>query len=250
MEQPSDKRLVVLNILSGQFQPDSPVIERSVLSAMASKPRPDLRDPSQVWFAGVPILFIYVGACMILHESIATPTAMALAILGFVLLTSCVWYFARKCDDALRQEARILQEPLKELNELLATINAYLENLDRRTSKYFHVVTNSKVTSYFVLTQISQTLKARIDEVAALLASPRRENLLISHQLLQGTLVFSDSFNGGAGNMHVVPLARLKTTVLQIFEFLDSELKILEEELQHRGEMPPADPAEDFGEPN
>ena len=248
MVQHSEKRSLVLSILDGQIQPDSPVIERSVLTALAGKPRPNLQDPQQIWFTGVPLLLLYAGACMLFREQLNSPALMAVIILGFLTLTSGIWYFARKRDDLLRREARVLKEPVEELKDLQKIINQYVGDLDRRTSKYFHLVTNSKVTSYFALTQITQALQTRITEVEDLLKAPRRENLLISHQLLQGTLVFSDSFGGGAGSMHVVPLARLKTTVLQLFHYLDSELKLLEEELVQTTE--PSVEAEDFGEPH
>ncbi len=248
MSQQSEKRSLVLSILDGQIQPDSPVIERSVLTALAAKPRPDIKDPGHIWFSGVPVLLIYVGSCLLLREQLGSPVAMSIAILGFLTLTFGIWYVARNRDEYLRREAKVLLEPVEELKELQTTINQYVEDLDRRTSRYFHLVTNSKVTSYFALNQISEALQNRIREVQQLLEVPRRENLLVSHQLLQGTLVFSDSFSGGAGSMHVVPLARLKTTVLQLFQYLDSELKVLEEELVQKAEIP--EDLEDIGEPH
>lgn len=231
-----DKQVIILNILSGATQLDSPVIERSVLSAIAERPRPDLKDPEPVWFGGIPALLVMLGAMILYREHLEDPVWLAGAILSLLSVFLVVWHMARSRDEALRSQVKILQEPLEELKELRTMVKNYLENLDRRTSKYFHVVTNSKVTSYFILTQVAQALGQRIEEISNLLGSPSRESVLISHQLLQGTLVFRDSFNGAGGNTHVVPLARIKTAVLQLFDFLDSELKLLEDEMATRAE--------------
>lgn len=252
MQQKNDKRTILHNILNGSSTLDSPVIERSVLTGLAAGHRPDLKDSAQVWLFGLPALLGVAGFALLFREQLDSPTAMAIVILVFVGLFGAIWHIARSRDDALRQQARILQEPVTELRDLQGLIKNYLANLDKRTSRYFHVVTNSKVTSYFVLTQISQTLQERVNELSDLLSRPTRENILISHQLLQGTLVFSDSFQGAAGNMHVVPLARLKVAVHQIFEFLDSELKLLEDELAGSAAEAGAedDSIEEQGEPH
>lgn len=249
MTKSNDKRLIVLDILSGVTHPDSPLVESSVLVGIAQKPRPELKDPGQIWYSGIPCLLFLAGGLVLFREQLQTPAAIAVAILCFCSAAAVVWQLASRRTEAMAREARVLNEPLEELRELQRSLKEYMQRLDHRTRKYFHVVTNSKVTSYFVLTQIAQTLQGRIDEIAGLLAYPCRESLLISHQLLQGTLVFSDSFQGSSkGNIHVVPLARLKTVVLQIMEFLDSELRVLEEEF---GEAEPfADGPEEHGEPN
>lgn len=250
MEPRKDKRLVILDILSGTSPLESPVIERSVLTGLAERRRPDLKDSAQVWLVGLPALLALAGFAVLFREYFESPTVLATAILVFLSFAVLIWHIARSRDDALRQQAKILQEPVHELRDLQTLIKNYLSNLDKRTSRYFHVVTNSKVTSYFVLTQIAQTLQERVDELTALLNHPSRENILISHQLLQGTLVFSDSFQGGVGNTHVVPLVRLKAAVLQIFQFLDSELKVLEEELASTTEITEDDSIEEQGEPH
>jgi hypothetical protein len=231
MELKKDKRIIVLNILSGSTGLDSPLIERSVLTGIAELKRPNLKEPGQVWLVGVPILFLVFGFGLVFHKAFENPQLLAAGILAYLCLCILVWHVARQRDEALRRHIKILQEPVEELRELQGVIKNYLAALDKRTRQYFHLVTNSKVTSYFVLSQISNALEERITEVSELLSVPRRENVLVAHQLLQGTIFFGDSFKVGAGNTHIVPLARLKVAVLQIFEFLDSELKLLEEEL-------------------
>ena len=250
MPTKKDNRIIILDILSGTSHLDSPLIERSVLSGLAERKNPDLKDPAQAWLVGLPALLAVTGFAVLFREHLESPALGAISILAFVSAFVAIWHVARIRDEALRRQAKILEEPLRELHDLQLLIKTYLSNLDKRTRSYFHVVTNSKVTSYFVLTQIDQKLQEKIEELAVLLEAPSRESILVAHHLFQGTLVFSDSFQGAAGNIHVVPLARLKVAVLQIFEFLDSELKLIEDDLAKNEELSHEDSFEDQGEPN
>ncbi|MBN8548687.1 MAG: hypothetical protein J0M12_05190 [Deltaproteobacteria bacterium] len=250
MTAKKDNRIVVLDILSGSSHLDSPIIERSVLTGLAERKAPELKDPSQAWMVGLPAIVAATGFAILFREHLESPPATAITILLLLSAAVVTWQIARSREDALRQQVRVLQEPLQELRDLQSLIQAYLSNLDKRSRRYFHIVTNSKVTSYFILTQIMQKLQEKIDELNDLLQIPSRENIVIAHHLLQGTLVFSDSFQGAAGNLHVVPLARLKTVALQIFEFLDSELKLIEEDIAKSEELAHDLSVEDQGEPN
>ncbi|MBX7142898.1 MAG: hypothetical protein K1X79_00455 [Oligoflexia bacterium] len=235
MPPPSDNKHIVIDILNGTAQVEgasSPVIERSVLAAIAESKSPEFKDPYQVFFLAIPFILSVCGFIIILSPHLMFPPYNMVVGLGVLIVMGIAVYHAHKRFKALDDHAKLLAQPLDELLYLQNQIKNFLGNFDRRTTRYFHVVTNSKVSSYFVLTQMATALDQRISEITTLLEDPLRENLQAAHHLLQGTLAFRDSFTAQSGHMHVIPLARLKTVAEQLINYLDTELKALESELR------------------
>jgi hypothetical protein len=227
----SPKKTRLYQILDGDRELSSPLIERSSLILIAEKPRPVLPTASATWMTGTALL-AFLG--LLAHEFRGYLTdpiyqAGAISIFVSVLVGTTLW--ARSGYQEIRNFAATLRQPLRELDDILSYLQTYQADLDRRTSRYFHCVTNTKVTSYFVLSQIILALRKRSEEVAELLDNPVRENLLIAHESLSGTLVFRDSMSQTHGTVHVIPLARLKVTIVQLIEFIDEEIANLEREL-------------------
>jgi hypothetical protein len=227
----SRKKTRLYEILEGTSDLSSPLIERSSLVAVAERPRPELPSPRSAWATGVPLVILLSTLAFLGQDHLVEPLhrAAAISVIVSVLVGVILWSRAgRSHIDAF---AESLDVPMRELDDILNYLQSYQIDLDRRTSRYFHCVTNTKVTSYFVLSQLIMALRNRVDEVQALLEVPNRENLLVAHESLAGNLVFRDSLSQTHGNVHVVPLARLKVTVVQLIEFIDQEINLLEREL-------------------
>lgn len=222
----------LFEILAGDSELSSPLIERSSLMLIAEKPRPVLPANGAVWAVGAPLVGILALGVYQLqaHLTSAVHQAGAITVVATAAVGVLLWARAGRCER--RDFIAALEAPVQELTDILTYLQSYQTELDRRTSRYFHCVTNTKVTSYFVLSQIVLALRKRVEEVQTLLANPTRENLLIAHESLSGTLVFRDSLSQSHGNIHVVPLARLKVTIVQLIEFIDDEIGTLERELQ------------------
>jgi len=227
----SGKKSRLFEILDGGAELSSPLLERSSLIMIAEKPRPVLPAPGAAWAAGLPAVATLGFILYQLREHLTDPLRLAGAITAVASGFVGVALWARAGSTEKRGFARSLEAPLKELSDMLAYLQNYQTELDRRTSRYFHCVTSTKVTSYFVLAQIILALRKRTDEVHSLLDDPTRENLLVAHESLSGTLVFRDSLSNTHGNVHVIPLARLKATIVQLIDFIDEEIGLLEREL-------------------
>lgn len=126
-----------------------------------------------------------------------------------------------------------LERPLEELNRLRTYLDQWLRDLDERTSRYFHCVTHSKVTDYYVLTQINASLLERIQRVTHLLEKPKRGNLKEAFTLLQGSILFHDGIALGTGTAYAVPLGRLSQLVTQVIENLERGVRELEEDIAY-----------------
>lgn len=228
----SPKKSRLYEILDGDRELSSPLIERSSLILIAEKSRPVLPNSHTAWIAGSGLLLFMALIIFEFRDRLADPLYRAGAISVFVSCLVGTFLWARSSRREIRNFTQSLRAPLRELDDILSYLQTYQTELDRRTSRYFHCVTNTKVTSYFVLSQIILALRKRSEQVAELLRNPVRENLLVAHESLSGTLVFRDSMSTSQGNVHVVPLARLKPTIVQLIEFIDEEIGILERELR------------------
>lgn len=228
----SPKKSRLYEILDGDRELSSPLIERSSLILIAEKARPVLPNSHTAWVAGSGLLLFMALLIFEFRDRLADPFYRAGAISVFVSCLVGTFLWARSSRLEIRNFTQSLRAPLRELDDILSYLQTYQTELDRRTSRYFHCVTNTKVTSYFVLSQIILALRKRSEQVAELLRNPVRENLLVAHESLSGTLVFRDSMSTSQGNVHVVPLARLKPTIVQLIEFIDEEIGILERELR------------------
>jgi hypothetical protein len=228
----SQKKSRLFDILDGDRDLSSPLIERSSLVLIAERPRPEIAGARSTWAIGLGIL-AFLGLIAYEFRSYLTDPlhrAGVISVLVSIVVGTALWAHSGRRE--LKNFIETLRQPLQELDDILIYLQTYQADLDRRTSRYFHCVTNTKVTSYFVLSQIILALKKRSEEVTELLKNPIRENLLVAHESLSGTLVFRDSMSTKQGNVHVIPLARLKVTIVQLIEFIDEEIGILERELQ------------------
>lgn len=119
-----------------------------------------------------------------------------------------------------------------ELRALREEVSSYLTGLDRRTTRYFHCVTNSKVTTYFMLRQIENALAEQIVEFDRLLSSLSQENLFRVQERLRGTLEYRDGFTFNSGRVLHSPMHLLPVRLQELVFDLERGILALESEIE------------------
>ncbi|RMG39215.1 MAG: hypothetical protein D6719_13870 [Candidatus Dadabacteria bacterium] len=223
-------------ILTGNVEPDSPVIAHSGLRNIAETELPDILKPALAWTILWPLgVLLWLGQSMLLLlrvDELGSPLIAAESLFVLLILFGCLWFSKRAREKDLQNLIEALRDPLDELNELAVYLANYQQSLDRRTRTYFHCVTNSKVTAYFVMMQMTAALKERTAEINTLIEQGTRKSLAEAYRRLQGAIVFSDGAVPGRGNTYAVPLARLRKTIDLLIEHLEEGLAELEEEIK------------------
>lgn len=239
MTQPkSAKRDALLEILDGHAELDSPIVDRSALGFIAGQEQPVIHSSLMMWALGIPLLLVLCTAFIFTFDYVKdSPLAVAGCVSVMITIIATMIFITQQRRVAFRGLVNALQEPLAELRELQEYLNGYIAGLDNRTSRYFHCVTNTKVTAYFVLTQINTTLHTRIKEISEQLAKPTHESALAAYRYLRGSLIFSDGVLAGSGDTHAVPLVRLNVTITKLIENLELGLSELEKELTHSEQL-------------
>lgn len=227
----SPKKDQLYEILEGRREMPSPLIERSSLVAVAESPPPEFPSPKPIWSVGLPVILALAALAVALRHLLTSPVILAATISSLVaaFVGLCVWSSSSRRE--IGAVAQSLRGPLRELEDMLQYLQSYQAELDRRTSRYFHCVTNTKVTSYFIISQITIALRERIEQIRELVAEPNPENIRNAFELFSRKLSFRDSMSQASGRVHLVSLGRLKGTVIQLIEFIDHEIEILEHEL-------------------
>ena len=121
---------------------------------------------------------------------------------------------------------------VNELRMLREEVSSYLTGLDRRTTRYFHCVTNSKVTTYFMLRQIENSLAEQLVELDRLFSYLSQENLFRVQERLRGTLEYRDGFTFNSGRVLHTPVALLPARVQELVFDLERGILALESEIE------------------
>lgn len=124
-----------------------------------------------------------------------------------------------------------IYQALKEMQDIRDNLNTYLNELDTRTRKYFHCVTNTKVTTYCILRQLLLSLDERIGIVESLLRSPNGQDLADAHRELARDLVFRDGFLKSSGKERYIAPQRIIPVIEGLTRELEDSLKELEDEI-------------------
>jgi len=227
------KKERILDILSGEIKQDSPKIDRSELGKLVKSSAP--KFPPSNFVLIVPPL---AGSISVLAYALFVPSgantqeAAVIPVLAIASIFLWVWRCMLVRRNAIKQFNESLSKPLDELQHLHDYLFRYLRDLDSRTSRYFHCVTNTKVSNYFILTQIGNAMNERLTEVKSLIESISGAASQHAFMKLQGNLVFQDGAIKNQGNTHVVPLARLSEAVPALIQNLESGISELESELK------------------
>ena len=121
---------------------------------------------------------------------------------------------------------------IQEVRALREEITSYLTSLDRRTTRYFHCVTNSKVTTYFILRQIENALAEQVVEFDRFLSSLSQENLFRAQERLRGTLEYRDGFTFNSGRALHSPMHLLPARLQELVYDLERGITALESEIE------------------
>lgn len=222
----------VYRILAGEIAPEYPSSEFSLLKAHAAASTPYLHPPEQVIIRGVIFGFIGIGVVFLTQ---LFKLGLPLQVIGFTLSGVVILEAVRRglaMQRAVRRTARQLHECLAELNDVAAILERYLEQVDKRTAQYFHIMTNTKLTTFCVLRQIQIALDERTREIASLLTWPTSESVLVASDLLKKLLLFRDGFVRETGQIFTLPPSDLKAKVLLLIDDLEIGLAALEETIQ------------------
>ena len=221
----------IYEIVQGKNQLSSPIIESNILDKIDGYNWPKLKARRFILYTLMLIGILFsIGFYVEALDPIRTHLliGVCVALIGIVFTTIRILIYqinlARKLDT-------LFQEGLGELVEFLVYLKTYQKNLDKRTSRYFHCVTNSKVTSYAILTQMTAALSDRISIIEYFLSAPSFNNLAQAHQEFKKAIVFNDGLVLDRGNLHSVPLTKLQMVITQLTEYLDQDLNNLEEEI-------------------
>lgn len=233
MTEKEIKKERIQQIISGEIKYNSPAIDRSPLAALTKRSLPHLSSFYLQIFAGFSLIcssisFFALSPRWPELSQYAIWITFAAVLLGGALLGAAIGAY-RKNITTLRLLA---DRPLEELQQLEAHLARYLDNMGQRTSRYFHCVTNTKVTNYFVLTQMRDAIGKKIQEVQVKLQISGQAELIAALELLKGSLIFTDGATANNGYLHVLPLARLSATIPLLIENLENGLAELEFEIE------------------
>lgn len=152
----------------------------------------------------------------------------AVALVAAFLLTLLMGRIRSK---GMLQYAQTLDDAITEVVTLRDSVAKFMTELDARTSRYFHCITTTKVTSYFKLRQIEASLSLLIEKLTSLATDITPARLLACHELLSAPLEYSDSLVANTGNLHYEALPDLHATVKKLMGELMSGIEALEREI-------------------
>lgn len=154
-------------------------------------------------------------------------------LLVICVVTILFWYVTYVLIERwkIRKFARSLKEPFDELLRTSSHIQTYLSDLDARTRRYFHCVTNTKVMSYLLLTHINHALTERTNLIESLLRQNSAEGYLAAFEELRADLMVKDSVLEVGAEIHALPLRRTKQALDLLIEDLERGLGLLEAEI-------------------
>jgi hypothetical protein len=125
-----------------------------------------------------------------------------------------------------------LKEPVEELCYLKDYLISYLRSLDSRTSKYFNVITNNKVSNYLLLLNIKLALQDKISEIDLYAEKLSPTNLIIIDKLVRGGLEVRDGGGLDPGNLNLISFSKVAETIDTLVSNMESSVRDLEEELR------------------
>ena len=211
-------------------------VETSVLKHFETQPTPVLAVPERTLVLGAYVMFATICVAVLIDWA-GAPYPLRLVA---VILTSAVgfqiWLRYSQAVNKLKKATEDLRAPLLELRNIRDLLNTYLTEVDRRTSRYFHCVTNTKLTTFCVIRQMQTSVEERVAAIEKLIAWPTSTSVAEAFELLKKVLVFSDGFYRDTGQVFATPLCEVRPRVLMLMEDLDVGLRDLEELIAvHKG---------------
>ena len=181
-----------------------------------------------ICFAFAGLLFVVAGFMVrelgVLLRSVGIGLMLMLLL---VLLLEMIWR-RHKVKSLMRNVRPIVQE-IRQIRDFLSS---YLTSLDRRTSRYFHCVTNTKVTAYFMLRQIENALTCLLGDIEEEMSVWSGSNYAGVRELLLGVLEYRDGFEFNDGKLYYAPLPQVTRVIQELITELETGIELLEDEIR------------------
>lgn len=212
---------------------DHVIFRQRPLNALGYPGAPLISFPA-IPFGGITLL-LSVALCFFLYGTNRAQYFSLFVPAGAVLCgLSVLWMIGAVVEKVrvIRAYRRAFLQIGEDLKDLRFLITDYIASLDKRTRRYFHCVTNTKVTNYFMLKQIEEGLTLLIDEYSEStkrIGTPR--NLRRSHDIIRRPFGYRDGFEFNSGNLHEVSLIELRQRVMQLMQDLQRGMRDVEEEI-------------------
>ncbi len=178
--------------------------------------------------SAIGLLFVLSGLSPEIAKS-PVPSAgllvLVLCLPVFVLERVVLWQM-------VRSRANGMKPCVEELKRLRGSLYNYLTGLDKRTMRYFHCVTNSKVVTYFMLRQIENSLTELLVEFDRLYLTANQTNLFGIQERLRGNLDYRDGFVFNSGRLLHCPIAFLPSRVHELVNELERGIGMIESEIE------------------
>ncbi|MDC0358782.1 hypothetical protein OAO01_08200, partial [Oligoflexia bacterium] len=200
MEQDLKKKNLVFDVLDGRYGREGTTMNQLELKLFATKQPPTTFSASKLLWSFNMLVALAFGAFLLVYsQRVDAPLLEFIGLLCFFVIAVwlCVWLVKRTRN--YKSFLASLKKPHSELVELVECLDEYLREFDKRTSRYFHCVTNTKVTAYYVLSQINGEIKRTIEKLDSLLAEPDYESTVEAAHILQGEILVSDGLVVEAG---------------------------------------------------
>ncbi len=190
--------------------------------------------PTGIPLLGICILISAIALLALWHfDGQANDTIW---ILSVTLLSLSALTFIYEHFKAKRQIAVLMnqfREPVAELHQIHKRTIDYLKGLDQRASKYFHCVTNTKVTNYFILRQLENKIGAFLQQLTPYFEQPGHNSYFRVYTALRGNLEYRDGLDLSKGKSYSTPVVNLGKVVEGYIFDLDSAMGELEAEIEH-----------------
>lgn len=225
------RRERLIHILDGRVELPVPGVERSALQEIAQGAAPESGKLTSTWPRGLGLATVLLMSLIVFQPNMQQGwivAGVALVVCAFV--EAIVKWFRNTKE--LRYWSRKLGLGLDELVGVHKQLTEYLLQLDKRTSKYFHCVTNTKVTTYCILKQVLSALDERISTTSRLINRGSPTSLINAHAKLRELLAFRDGFLQHNGREHFLAPSNVGPAVHLLIEELDYSLVELEQEIK------------------
>jgi hypothetical protein len=230
MSKTETKRDKLLRILDGD-EGLIKVIDREDLQILEEITPPPLYSPTLVWLAGTLAICFFSAIVLYLIYPVSPLSGslwVGLSLGAFIAL----WALEGKVKADALAYYELLLNAHGELLELHDFLQDHLKEVDQRARDYFHSVTNTKTTSYFVLMQIRHRLEAKVSATDELLRVPEKEAMLEAKRLLTGKFDFPHGLHNQADKTHRIQITKLNGLIGRLSRYLEDGLDEIEQDLR------------------
>lgn len=155
--------------------------------------------------------------------------AAAIALLGTI--TAWLTFAAYGCGTGIRDYLKDCEIEFSELNDLRVNLFTYLNEIDDRTSRYFHCMPQDLLTVYYRLRQIEAQLTTMLNEADYLCSLKSKYSALQALNILKSPFRYRDSMSINTGTEYEIALYAVPKTIQELVSLLESKLTKLEDDL-------------------